>query len=84
MIGRAWPGVAALLIRVVLWLYPSRYRSRFGAEMEGAFLAQREALYRQARARHPRRWSGATRDWTPIGAVTLNARPQPGTHREAA
>jgi hypothetical protein len=29
-------------------------------------------LYRQARERHPRRWSGRTRDWSPIGAVTLN------------
>ena len=51
---------------------------------EQVLLAQREALYCQARARHPRRWSGATRDWTPIGAVTLNARPQTDTHREVA
>jgi hypothetical protein len=35
-------------------------------------LAARHALYRQARQRHPRRWSGRTRDWSPIGAVTLN------------
>jgi transposase InsO family protein len=35
-------------------------------------LAARHALYRQARERHPRRWSGRTRDWSPIGAVTLN------------
>ena len=26
----------------------------------------------KARARKPARWSGTTRDWTPIGAVTLN------------
>ena len=37
-----------------------------------AILAARHALYRQARERNPRRWSGATRNWTPIGAVTLN------------
>jgi len=37
-----------------------------------AVLAQREALYTQAKAMHPERWSGATRDWTPPGAVTLN------------
>jgi hypothetical protein len=51
---------------------------------EQALLAERAALYRQARARHPRRWSGAVRNWTPIGAVTLNAPPQTHTQREAA
>ena len=35
-------------------------------------LAARHALYRQAREAHPRRWSGRTRNWTPVGAVTLN------------
>jgi transposase InsO family protein len=35
-------------------------------------LAARHALYQQARETNPRRWSGPTRDWTPIGAVTLN------------
>jgi len=37
-----------------------------------AILAARHALYCQARQRNPRRWSGATRNWTPVGAVTLN------------
>jgi putative transposase len=35
-------------------------------------LAARHALYQQARAANPRRWSGCTRNWAPIGAVTLN------------
>jgi transposase InsO family protein len=35
-------------------------------------LAARHALYAQARDRNPARWSRDTRDWTPIGAVTLN------------
>ncbi|MGL4190416.1 MAG: IS3-like element ISAzo10 family transposase, partial [Sphaerotilus sulfidivorans] len=35
-------------------------------------LAARDALYRQARQANPKRWSGKTRDWSPIGAVTLN------------
>jgi transposase InsO family protein len=35
-------------------------------------LGARHALYQQARARMPRRWSGPTRNWAPIGAVTLN------------
>lgn len=37
-----------------------------------AILAARHALYAQARENNPARWSGDTRDWTPIGAVTLN------------
>src|SRR5690606_27713601 len=37
-----------------------------------AVLQARHALYTQARERNPRRWSGQTRDWSPIGAVTLN------------
>jgi putative transposase len=37
-----------------------------------AILAARHALYLQARERHPRRWSGDTRNWSPIDAVTLN------------
>ena len=35
-------------------------------------LAQRHAIYEQARRQRPERWSGRTRNWTPIGAVTLN------------
>jgi putative transposase len=35
-------------------------------------LAKRHTLYQQARNQHPHRWSGATRNWQPIGAVTLN------------
>ena len=37
-----------------------------------AILAERHAVYLQARQRHPRRWSGASRNWTPITVVTLN------------
>jgi hypothetical protein len=39
---------------------------------DGAILAARHALYQQAREANPRRWSGPTRNWAPIGAVTLN------------
>lgn len=35
-------------------------------------LAARDALYHQAREASPKRWPGRTRDWSPIGAVTLN------------
>lgn len=37
-----------------------------------AILAARHALYLQARERNPARWSGGTRNWVPIGPVTLN------------
>ncbi len=42
------------------------------AGADAAVLAQRQALYEQARAEHPQRWSGAVRDWSRPGAVTLN------------
>ena len=35
-------------------------------------LAQRHAVYLQARQRHPARWSGRTRNWNPVDAVALN------------
>jgi putative transposase len=35
-------------------------------------LAQRHRLYQQARTATPERWSGATRNWKPVGAVELN------------
>jgi putative transposase len=35
-------------------------------------LAARHAVYLEARARNPARWSRHTRNWTPIAAVTLN------------
>jgi putative transposase len=37
-----------------------------------AILAARHAVYTDARARHPRRWSGATRNWAAIETVALN------------
>lgn len=37
-----------------------------------AILAKRHALYATAKARHPQRWSGATRNWSPVGDVWLN------------
>ena len=37
-----------------------------------AILAARHALYAKARELNPARWSGNTRNWSPIGPVTLN------------
>ena len=37
-----------------------------------AILAARHALYTEARALNPARWSGKTRNWSPVMVVTLN------------
>jgi putative transposase len=37
-----------------------------------AILARRHEVYEAAKALNPGRWSGRTRNWTPIGAVMLN------------
>ena len=37
-----------------------------------AILACRHTLYQAARQNNPKRWSRKTRNWSPIGAVTLN------------
>jgi len=39
---------------------------------DAAILAARHQIYTRARAKNPERWSGATRDWSPAPAVTLN------------
>ena len=42
------------------------------ALQDKTILAARHQTYLQARLRHPARWSRNTRNWTPVGAVTLN------------
>jgi transposase InsO family protein len=42
------------------------------AGQDGPVLAARHVVYQDARQRNPQRWSGQTRDWTPVGVVTLN------------
>lgn len=42
------------------------------AGLDAARLAKRVELYEAARARHPERWSGATRNWQPVTIVHLN------------
>ena len=39
---------------------------------DGPILAARHDLYIQARDRNPARWNRNTRDWSPVGPVTLN------------
>jgi putative transposase len=51
----------------------------------GAVLAQREAVYAEARQRNPRRWSQSTRDWELKDEVWLNPeRMQPEELKQVA
>ena len=42
------------------------------AGQDGPVLNARHAVYQGARDRNPRRWSRQTRNWAPVGVVTLN------------
>jgi transposase InsO family protein len=53
-----------------------------GLEVE--VLDRRAALYEKARRQHPERWSGRTRDWTPVTTVRLNPEYQGSAAHEAA
>ena len=50
--------------------------------MDRALLKSRVAVYTAAREQHPRRWSGATRNWTRIEEVHLNP-DKPSKQHEA-
>jgi putative transposase len=50
---------------------------------EAAILARRQQVYERARRRNPQRWTGNTRNWTPVGQVELNP-PSPKQLAEAA
>jgi putative transposase len=50
--------------------YVSPAQRHYGRDV--AILAAGHALYQEARQRNPARWSGSTRDWSPVGAVTLS------------
>ena len=49
---------------------------------ERAVLALRQQLYERMRGANPERWSGSTRNWSPIGIVMLN--PERAPHQVAA
>ncbi len=46
---------------------------------DGQILAQRHQVYQQARVRHPERWSGRTRNWSPVTEVVLNPAREPAS-----
>ncbi len=45
-----------------------------------AILKQRSVLYEEAKRRHPERWAGTTRNWTPEKTVYLN--PKKSSQKE--
>ena len=47
----------------------------FGREAE--ILENRRLVYERARRHHPERWTGPTRNWTPVGDVHLNPEKRP-------
>jgi len=42
------------------------------ALLDTALLSKRTEVYEMAKKRHPERWSGTTRDWSPVTIVHLN------------
>lgn len=42
------------------------------AGLDAALLCKRTEVYEAAKAKHPERWSGATRNWQPVTIVHLN------------
>lgn len=51
---------------------------------ETAILERRRRIYERARQRHPQRWSGRIRNWTPVATVRLNPDPKTMNLRQAA
>ena len=81
-----WPGsdfadldAARIWVRnFIVWYNYEHRRIRFVTPAQRhrgedhALLAKRHALYEVVKAKNPERWSGGTRNWTPVGAVNLN------------
>lgn len=52
--------------------------------LEHELLARRQEVYEQARHRHPERWTGPIRDWSPVRVVELNPSRVASDGREEA
>lgn len=76
--ARAW------VSRFVLWYNEEHRHSEIryvtpGQRHRGediALLEQRKHVYEEAKQRHPERWSRQTRNWEPVGTVSLNPQKQ--------
>jgi putative transposase len=51
---------------------------------DAAILSGRDNVYKLAREKEPSRWSGDTRDWTPVGAVELNPQKEESPENKVA
>lgn len=51
---------------------------------DSTLLTQRHTVYEAAKQRHPQRWRGKTRNWTPANKVWLNPERQPRTEMQQA
>ena len=51
---------------------------------DSAILEKRHQLYLAAREKNPLRWSGDTRNWNPVGSVSLNPQSPQSVNQEAA
>jgi transposase InsO family protein len=51
--------------------------------LDAALLQRRDQLYGRVQRQRPERWSGATRDWRPIGHVYLNRERDPAALKAA-
>ena len=56
------------------------------ANQDQPLLRRRKVIYEAAKARYPQRWSGTTRNWTPVRVVHLNPAKSANSdsHRRAA
>ena len=52
------------------------------ADQDTALLAKRVEVYEAAKAKHPQRWSGSTRNWEPVRVVHLNPDQQVNMKKE--
>jgi len=48
--------------------------------LDKQILAQRKQVYEAAKQQHPERWTGETRNWSPIEEVWLNPENQGADH----
>jgi putative transposase len=62
--------------------YVTPHQRHEGQDVE--ILARRHGVYQAARDRHPQRWSGDTRNWSPVGAVWLNPDKETQPESQAA
>lgn len=62
--------------------YVTPHQRHTGQDIE--ILAKRHAVYQAARDRHPQRWSGDTRKWSPVGTVWLNPEKEERPGKQAA